>query len=164
MASDSINYAEKTHFTLKIRCPQTTSETAFDELAFATNDIGLGLCCLSWLTFDAKVVFSLAAKSVTLTPEVNLGTDTCFSIYASLGAGTGGAWQITDLSIYGLRLTHTWNGVSFESLSYLDGMHRVKDTYWEKFVIKSTSDACCGGTLAFEVATYFQDTHSTLFD
>ena len=31
-------------------------------------------------------------------------------------------------------------------------------------MITSKEDACCGGKLKFEVATYFQATHNTLFD
>lgn len=146
---------DKVTATWKISC------TGFDELSFAVTGLDLGLTCI---TFDANVAFSLVEKSVTLTPKLNLGTDTCFTVYASLVAGPAGVWEITGLAIYGLGVKHDWNGVSFESLSYLDGIHRVKDTYWEKFVIKSTGDACCGGKLTFEVATYFQDAHSTLFD
>lgn len=146
---------DKVTATWKISC------TGFDELSFAVTGLDLGLTCI---TFDANVAFSLVEKSVTLTPKLNLGTDTCFTVYASLVAGPAGAWEITGLTIYGVGVKHEWNGVSFESLSYFDGIHRVKDTYWEKFVIKSTGDACCGGKLAFEVATYFQETHTTLFD
>lgn len=146
--------------TLKMKCPQTSSETVLDELSLATEDIDVGL---SWLTFDLKVAFMVLSKTMTLTPTLNLGTCTCFTVYSALDTGAG-PWEITGLSFYGIGIKHDWNGVSFESLSYLDGIHRVKDTYWEKFVIKSTGDACCGGRFAFEVATYFQDMHSTLFD
>ena len=145
---------------LKIKCPQTSSETVLDELSLATEDIDVGL---SWLTFDLKVAFMVLSKTVTLTPTLNLGTCTCFTVYSTLNTGAG-PWEITGLSFYGIGVTYDWNGVSFESLSYLDGIHHVKDTYWEKFVIKSTGDACCGGNIAFEVATYFQDTHTSLFD
>jgi hypothetical protein len=40
----------------------------------------------------------------------------------------------------------------------------VKDTYWEKFTIKSTGESCCGENLNFSATTYFQSTHVTLFD
>ena len=145
---------------LKIKCPQTSSETVLDELSLATEDIDIGL---SWLTFDLKVAFMVLSKTVTLTPTLNLGSCTCFKVYSALSFGAG-PWEITELSFYGIGVKHDWNGVSFESLSYLDGIHHVKDTYWEKFVIKNTGDACCGGNIAFEVATYFQETHTSLFD
>jgi len=146
--------------TLKVNCPQTGSDIVLNELSLATEDIDVGL---SWLTFDLKVAFMVPSKTVTLTPTLNLGTCTCFTVYSALNTGAG-PWEITALSLYGIGVTYDWNGVSFESLTYLDGIHFVKDTYWEKFVIKSTGDACCEGRFTFEVATYFQDTHTTLFD
>jgi len=133
----------------------------FDELSFATTDLDIGWSCI---TFDARVAFSTISKTVSLTPKLNLGNDACFTVYASLVAGDGGVTEIAGVSIYGLLISYNWDGVSFESLSYFDGLHRVKDTYWERFTIKSTGDSCCGGNLTFEVSTYFQDAHATLFD
>ena len=146
--------------TLKLNCPRTSGEPVFDGLSLSTRDMELGL---PWLTFDLDVAFTLLSKTVMLTPTVNLGTSTCITAYSQLDTGAGG-WDITGLCLYGIRVKCEWRGVNFESLSYLDGLHYVKDTYWEKFVIKSFGDACCGGRVTFEVATYFQETHTTLFD
>jgi len=141
--------------TLRIDC------AGFDELTFAVIGLDFGL---PDITLDVTVSFSLTTKTVTLSPLLTLPSNTCLTVYASLGYGPDGAWEISGLSIYGLRFMYSWDGVSFESLSYVDGLHYVKDTYWEKFTIKSTGDSCCGGKLTFEVSTYFQDLHTTLFD
>jgi hypothetical protein len=137
------------------------NQSGFDSISFSVPDIDVGI---PYITFDGKLNFSLLSKTLSITPSLNLGSDTCFTIYASLEPGPGGATEITGLSIYGLGVSYDWDGVSFKSLSYLDGLHHVKDTYWEQFTIKSTSDSCCGGNFAFETSTYFQDTHTTLFD
>jgi hypothetical protein len=147
--------------TLKMRNPQTASQSAFEELSFSTTGLDLGF---SDITFDAKLAFELAEKTVTLTPVLNLGTDTCFTVYASLGSGPAGALEITSLSIYGIRISHAWDGVGFESLSYLDDLHHVKDTYWERFTIKSVGDTCCAGRFEFSVSAYFDKTSLSLFD
>jgi hypothetical protein len=147
--------------TLKMRNPQTVSQSAFEEFALSVTGLDVGL---SSITFDAELVFELAEKTITLTPVLHLATDTCFTVYASLGSGTAGPWQMTSLLIYGIRVAYTWNGVSFESLSYLDDLHYVKDTYWERFTIKSVGDTCCGGRFEFSVSTYFDKTSLSLFD
>jgi hypothetical protein len=148
--------------TLKMRNPTTAGQSAFDELSFSTTGLDLGLL---GITFDARIAFELDEKTVTLTPALNLETGTCFTVYASLGSGTAGQWEITSLSIYGIRILQAWDGVSFESLSYLDDLHHVKDTYWERFTIKSVGgDACCAGRIEFSVSAYFEETSSSLFD
>ncbi len=137
------------------------AQSGFDSISFSVPSINVGIPSI---TFAGKLAFSLLSKTVTIAPNLNLGSDTCFTIYASFEPGPSGATEITGLSIYGLGVSYDWDGVSFKSLSYLDGLHHVKDTYWEQFTIKSTSDSCCGGNLVFETSTYFQDTHTTLFD
>jgi hypothetical protein len=54
--------------------------------------------------------------------------------------------------------------VGFESLSYFDDLHHVKDTYWERFTIKSVGDTCCAGRFEFSVSAYFDKTSLSLFD
>ena len=147
--------------TLKMRNPQTTSQSAFEEVSFSATGLDLGL---PGITFDAELVFELAEKTVTLTPVLNLGTDTCLTLYANLGSGPAGALEITSFSMYGIRISHAWDGVSFESLSYLDDLHHVKDTYWERVTIKSVGDTCCGGLFEFSVSAYFEKTSLSLFD
>ena len=139
---------------LKVTCD------GFDYVSFKVSHIETGLC---WLGLSGAVQFTTSDKTLTMTPKLVLANDTCIKVYSALVIGASPT-EITGVSIYGLGLKHTWNGVSFESLSYLDSSHYVKENYWEKFVITSKGDTCCGGKLKFEVATYFQATHDTLFD
>jgi hypothetical protein len=138
------------------------SKTGFDEVSFAAT--GLDLLGLASITFDARLAFSLTEKSVTLTPVLNLGDTTCFTLYTSLVAGPAGAMEITGLSTYGIRLLWSLNGVEFESLTYLDDIHYTKENYWEMFRISVDGDTCCGGSFDFEVKTHFGTTHTSLFD
>lgn len=132
----------------------------FDYVSFKVSHIETGL---SWLDLSGTVKFTTSDKTLTMTPKLVLANASCIKVYGKLVTGDS-TMEITGVSIYGIGLKHTWNGVSFESLSYLDSSHYVKENYWEKFVITSKGDTCCGGKLKFEVATYFQATHDTLFD
>jgi hypothetical protein len=46
----------------------------------------------------------------------------------------------------------------------LDDLHHVKDTYWERFTIKSVGGTCCAGRFEFSVSAYFEETSLSLFD
>lgn len=146
--------------TLRMRNPQAVSQSAFEELALSVDGLDVGLPSI---TLDADVVFEVAEKTVALTPVVNLGADACLTVYASLAGGTAGRWDITGLSLYGIRIADAWNGVSFEALSYFDDLHFVKDTYWESLTVRSIGDTCCGRGFEFSVSTYFDKTSSSLF-
>ena len=151
----SLSCLDRIASTLKI------GETGFDEVSFAATGLDLGLASI---TFDARLAFSLTEKSVTLTPVLNLGDTACFTLYASLSLGSAGAVAIEGLSMYGIQLLCTLNGVEFESLTYLDGIHHTKENYWEMFRISVDGDTCCGGDFNFEVKTHFGATHTSLFD
>jgi hypothetical protein len=56
------------------------------------------------------------------------------------------------------------NGVTFESLTYLDGIHHTKEDYWEMFSISVDGDTCCGGGFDLELTTHFRDSQDSLFD
>lgn len=146
--------------SLKMRNPTTAGQSAFEGLSLATTGLDLGLL---GITFDVTLAFELAEKTVTMTPALNLGAGTCVTVYAGLGSGTAGPWEITDLSIYGIRIFRAWDGVSFESLSYLDDLHFVKDAYWEVLTIKSVGDICRGGGFEFSGSIYFDKASSSLF-
>lgn len=145
----------------KVAAELKVVSTGFDYLSLKVDQIKTGLC---WLDFSGTMKFTTLDKTLTMTPKLVLANDTCVKVYARLVTGAS-TTEITGLSIYGLGFEHTWNGITFESLSYLDGIHHVKNTYWERFTIKSTGgDTCCGGKFTVEVSTYFTDTHTTLFD
>jgi hypothetical protein len=139
---------------LKVTC------AGFDYVSFKVSHIETGLC---WLDLSGTVKFTTSDKTLIMTPKLVLANDSCIKVYGKLVTGDS-TMEIMGVSIYGIGLKHTWDGVSFESLSSLDSSYHFKENYWEKFVIKSEGDACCGGKLTFKVATYFQATHDTLFD
>ena len=137
------------------------SKFGFQELTFSVRDVDLGLPLVK---MDLKVSFGIASKTVTVTPKLDLEDFACLTLHANLEFGPAGPIELSGLTIYGIGLKCSWEGGSFESISYLDGLHYVKDRYWERITIRSTGISCCGGQLSFEVNTYFGDTHATLFD
>jgi len=136
-------------------------EEGFEELSFAATGLPLGVAGMS---FGGKLAFSLTEKSLQLTPTLDMWDTACFTLYASLVPGSGGALDISGISLYGIRMVASLNGVKFESLTYLDDIHHTKANYWEMFRIEVDGDTCCGGGFDFEVTTHFGKTHATLFD
>jgi len=136
------------------------SKTGFDKVSFAVTGLGTGL---AGITFDARLAFLPTEKSVTLTPVLNLGDTTCFTLYSSLSLGSTPV-EITGLLVYGIRLLCSVNGVEFESVTYLDDIHYTKEDYWEMFRISVDGATCCSGMFDFEITTHFGSTHTSLFD
>ncbi len=151
-------------------CIDTVSATlSFDHTGFAGvtfSTKGVTIPNISWLTFDASVTFDTTSKSVTITPNINLGTFACITPYYSLD--TSGTYHIDGIYIYGLKLSYTWNGVTFTDKTSFDPAKNSsitgKSAYWELFQIESKSDSCCGGAVDFTVGNYFKTGGTTLFD
>jgi len=147
--------------------------------SFSLSTTGLAIPNFAWLTFDAEIDFTVDSKTVTITPEINIGTNDCISVYASLDGNidpiTGalvGPYGITGFTFDGFKISHTWNGVTFTDITSLDstvyGMTgdyatTPGKTYWELFEITSSSDSCCGGALGFTVDTWFGTENTGLF-
>jgi hypothetical protein len=151
------------------------SQFGFEGVTFSVSAIELPI---SWLTLDAELSFyegEMLGKELTITPGLNLGDVFCFDIYADLVVDGG---LIDGLNIYGIGLTcDMGQGVIFESISVLDWPYHhvtadgIEETglltpvdslccgadasYWERFSISSSSDACCGGAFGFDLDVYF---------
>lgn len=148
------------------------STSGFDGITFAVT--GIEVPGISWITFDASLTFDdgVTGKSLTLTPNLNLGDFSCLTLYAELvdeaGQSCANVAEISGIKFYGIGLDYTWNGVSFSSQSSFDADYNEKITgladYWELFKISSAADACCGGAFDFSVSTYFSCTSAMLFD
>ena len=142
------------------------SDEGFDGITFSAT--GIAVPSISWLTFDADLTFDdgTAGKSLTLTPNINLGDFTCITLY--YGLLTAGTYQITGIDFYGIGLEYSWNGVSFSSQSSFASAKNEgitgKAAYWEKFSIASAADSCCGGGFSFSLDTYFKTGSTLLFD
>ena len=141
--------------------------SGFEGISFTFE--GIGFPALSWVSFDLEFFFTTQTdtqKTLTITPVINLEAATCLTIWAELEQ-TGGL-TIGGLSIYGIGIDASWNGVSFYSVSSLDPSRNEDVTgdsaYWEMFTISAEGDACCGGVSDFSVSTYFLSGSTYLFD
>lgn len=138
----------------------------FDGLQVAMNNI-------VWeqfpaITFDVTVKFTLQTegKTLTLTPKLNLKPG-CITLYADL-VSTNAPLVITGVDIYGLSLNYQWDQGSVTSYSSFAADKNVtitgKSEYWEKLLLQTTSESCCGGSIVTSAATYFQSGSGALFD
>ena len=135
-------------------------DEGFTDLRLSAGDIETGF---SWLEVDLSITYSTTVKQVRLSPSLELNTvGMCFTPFIQLHTGTE-TTLLDGLSLYGIRIRCSDNGVTFESLTYLDGIHHTKEDYWEMFSISVDGDTCCGGGFDFEVKTHFGTTTS-LFD
>ncbi len=120
------------------------------------------------ITFDIAIKFVLQTegKTLTITPTLNL-KPTCITLYGEVVTGTS-TFDITGIRIYGVSMQYSWDNTSFATYSSFDPDKNYditgEDAYWEKFVIKTSTDSCCGGSLKFDIATYFQSGSAALFD
>ena len=146
-----------------------SSTVTFDHTGFAgaVFDVkGIAVPNISWLTFDTELTFKTTSKSLTLTPNINLGKFSCITLYYKLVQT--GTYTITGIDFYGLKLSYTWNGVTFTDMSSFTGKlsdldSSLSSTYWELFKIESTGDSCCNGKVDFSVSNYFGGTTTALF-
>lgn len=161
--------------------------TGFDYVLFEVNDIDLGLSWVDVAWID--VMFTTTSKSVNTIFDISLGDTACITPYLALeGAGTG----ITGLSLKALKLSYTWDNVTFKAgelfdedgwfpyLNYTairycgwtwDGelttlpVCAVTTGYDEYLGLEVAGDSCCGGSYRFSAFTWFDTGNSTgLFD
>ena len=161
----------------------------FDFIKFELSGVDVGL---SWLSFDVELTFELLTKSVVLTPTLLLCEAVCIDVYAAVLTDApddtiyDGFTSLTGISLYGLGVTTSWNGVTLNALTVLDTGHYAITTpeygsvieeitealedghefypeYWELFSIAVTGDGCYGGSYTFLANTYFDRTANNLF-
>ena len=143
------------------------STAGFDGVTFSVDNVALPN--LPWITFDFDLTFKTGetGKSLTVSPAIDLGDFSCITLYGKLD--TDDHITITDLYIYGMSLSYTFNGVTFSETTAFDttdpeGLVGDKGGYWEVFTIESAGDSCCGGAVDFSVDTYFDANSDMLFD
>jgi len=142
--------------------------TGFNYVQFCTT--GITIANIPWLTLDACVKFETQTKTVTLSPKINLGVVGCdFDIFARFvsSGGVNAPLLISDFVIDGIQIACDIDGVSFVGITYWGPAPKpgilVGTEYWEAYQIKTTDDGCCG-PFSFDVAVFFKDTATTLFD
>jgi len=153
---------------------QVCSTVNFDASGFTGVQFcvaGIPVPSIEWLLLSACVDFVVGpdeGKSVSLTPSLKMPAG-CFTLYTSIISAPGaGSLSITGLSIYGFGLSCTLGGVVFTDATSLSPSKNSAVTgdaaYWEKMRFFSATDSCCGGALNFDVAVWFSQTSSQLFD
>ena len=149
---------ERLSATLKL------GSSGFEELSFGLGSFDLGL---PGINFSGGLELSLQEKAFDLSPSLKFEKGPCFTLHASLETSATPT-QITGLSVYGIGVTHSWNGVSVKSTSYFDDKHSVagkgSQRGWEVFTVESRGESCCEGKVGFSCSTYFAESSSRLFD
>jgi hypothetical protein len=143
-------------FTLTFDCD------GFDQICFTAD--GIALPGITWATLDAELCFTMQTKTLVVTPVFDFGATACFNVYLSSPAS---GLLFGDISVDGIGLTCTIGGVQFTGLSYWGAGAKPGllkgTTYWEVYQIKTTDDGCCG-PFAFDIAVYFLEGGTKLFD
>jgi hypothetical protein len=136
-------------------------DEGFTDLTLSAGDIQTGV---PWLEFDVSLTYSVSEKDVRVSPSLVLAAPlVCVTPLIQLETGAE-PLLVEGLSLYGLRIRSSVNGITFESLSYLDDLHHTKNDYWEKLSIAVDGDTCCGGGFDVEITTHFGKAHDALFD
>jgi hypothetical protein len=167
----------------------------FEGVTFLVSGIEMpGLAWITFdaeLTFDVGD----DGKDLTLTPSLNLGDSICFDIYADLvwydsvitGLNIYGIGLTCDMGqgvTFSSQSVLDWPNHFYSPslgklassedyaitwLGFVDALDYAAwlccETYWEKFTISSSSDACCGGAFGFDLGVYFgTDFEATIWD
>jgi len=145
-------------------CADVSSEISFscdgfEEAEFSVSDIEIPT--LPWMTIDADLTFEMDEKALDLSPSFDFGTFSCIDLYIEVQ--TPSTLRISRISIYGIGISCDIGEVSFEALSYLDGTHLLKGTYWEMYSVSFNDEGCCG-PFSGTVAVYFLEGGARLFD
>jgi len=132
----------------------------FDEASFSVSDIAIPK--LPWVVLDADLAFELTDKTLDLSPSFDFGDFACFKL--CIDVDVSDSVSFGTISVYGIGLTCDIGEISFESLSYLDGTHKLKGTYWEMLALSWDSASDCCGVTSGDVAIYFLQGGAMLFD
>ena len=167
-----------------------TCVSGFEWVRFEVGEICTGL---SWLSLDLELTLNIQTKSIVVTPSVVLGDCVCIDTYLDIRTGAaddtlyGAFTSITGISLYGVGVSYTWQGITFKALTVLDTGRYVLTTpqygsviasiaevvdkgydyypdYWELYSIEVTQDGCCGGLTSFLANTYFDENLTGIFD
>jgi len=134
--------------------------SGFDSITFATG--GIAIPNLPWLTIDAEIEFTMDAKTVTISPDLDFGDIVCFDLDIDWGAtgGVNAPLVFGDLTIEGISLECDIGAVSFTGVTDLTA---TEGEYFEWYTIETNDDGCCG-PFGFELGFYFLEGGLRLFD
>ena len=144
-----------------------TSE-GFDEFTFTIYDfpilpsdvVGIGLY------MRMNTTFTTTGKEIDASLDFKSDWIDCFRI---LGEIVGEGMSVDGISLYGIQFQTSFpNGVGFRSDTALTEDRNASLTgysdYFERVRIWGPTASCCGAPGGWEIQTYFQSSHTTLFD
>ena len=150
-------------------CAPIESEIKFDCAGLAYikfTTAGIAIPNLPWVTIGATLNFTLQTKTLVLAPTFDFGAITCFDLYFAVDT-TGLNLTFNSITIDGIGISCTIGGVEFAALSYWGTGVKpglLKGTeYWEVYSIGTDDDACCG-PFEFDLAVFFKQGGTKLFD
>jgi len=133
----------------------------FQDVVFET--FGITIQNLPWVTFDAKVTFTVQTKSLAITPRFDF-SGACIEMY--VGVETSGTLTLEALHFDGFILECDLGDIRFTAISFWGDFvpkPSILGDYWEMYKIEADEDACCG-PFDFEAAVFFDEASSHLFD
>jgi hypothetical protein len=138
-------------------------DKGFDAASFSLGQIDIGV---DWLALNGRVTFDVDSKTVSLTPELVLLSDTCVSAYGSLVFGETKT-EIGGVSIYGLLVEQQVGDATLSSLTYFDAYHFVPvlgdQNCFESLSLSLARDGCCGGSNQLGIVVAFARDSTELF-
>ena len=133
--------------------------TGFSSLALSLSKIEVP--GIPWLTLTGKLTYKVDAKTLTLSPSIDLIESACFEVLSEIDLASNLAF--TAWNIYGLAFSFDVGAVSVDALSYLDDAHTIEGEYWESLTIGYNGNGCCG-PVAGNLSWYFLEGGLRLFD
>ena len=180
-------YVESPFACVDLLAELSLSRAGFEHALFEINNVDFGIAWLDVKWVD--LLFTTTSKSMNLVFDVNVGDTACITPYLALeGSGT----QISGLSLKALKLSSSWDNITFKAgdlfdengwypyLNYVgtryygwtwDGelatlpICAVAEGYDEYLALEVTGDSCCGGDYKFTTFAWFDTGNSIgLFD
>jgi len=140
----------------------------FDEISFTARDIsilppeliGFGIY------LRLEITFTTTSKELTTTLTCKSDWLDCFRILCEV---IGEEMSIEGISLYGVQFEASFpGGIGFRSDTSLSEAKNSSLTgyseYFERVRLWGPAESCCGTPGRWEIRTYFQSTHTTLFD
>jgi hypothetical protein len=157
----------------------------FQYVKFCTT--GIPIPNIPWLSFNACLKFTEQSKEIIITPVFDFGASVCIDLYIqgnsiepffqpyTTYAYPADSFIFDNFKLVGLGFSCDIGGVTFGALShwgdytgylkYRPGKLAYKAMdIWEVYWITLDADACCGGVFGFDLAVFFTDTGTNLFD
>lgn len=156
---------------LQVRSTVNITDDGFQSVTVKASDYPIpGLVVPSFgLYLDLSLSFTPTSKTLTPTLKLKTAWVDCIQILAALETSGSSNTSIDGFSIYGIKLQQTLpDGIRIQMATSFDSAKNSSVTgqmdYFEMFMISGRTMSCCGAPGTWQISTYFQSDHSTLFD